>query len=266
MDSGLYAAVNGAMRASLRMDVLSNNLANSSTTGFKEDEVTFDSYMTKPGAAQFPLPGDSFMGLTGPKYIPFPFSSPASNAYSMTYPRADGTHVDVSQGSINHTGNPLDLAIEGEGYFVLNTPQGRRYTRDGSFAINAQGELVNKDGYPVLGAGGAALIVGNERVEISPDGTIANARSVVGRLMRVTLPAASLEKAGGNLFQSSAQERQMESATGGFLQGFVEQSNVNVVRGMTQMIEVNRAFEAYMQMIRALDGLDGQAAQIGRLS
>uniref|UniRef100_UPI00187D5EFF flagellar hook-basal body complex protein n=1 Tax=Candidatus Magnetaquicoccus inordinatus TaxID=2496818 RepID=UPI00187D5EFF len=142
MDSGLYAAVNGAMRASLRMDVLANNLANSTTAGFKEDEITFDSYMTKPGAAQFPLPGDSFMGLTGPKYIPFPFSSPATNAYSMTYPRADGTHVNVSQGALNSTGNPLDVAIEGEGFFVLNTPQGRRYTRDGSFAINSQGELV----------------------------------------------------------------------------------------------------------------------------
>ncbi|WP_320412242.1 flagellar basal body rod C-terminal domain-containing protein, partial [Candidatus Magnetaquicoccus inordinatus] len=149
---------------------------------------------------------------------------------------------------------------------VLNTPQGRRYTRDGSFAINSQGELVNKDGYPVLGAGGAALVVGNERVQISPDGTIANARSVVGRLMRVSLPAASLEKAGGNLYQSSAQETNLETPTGGFLQGFLEQSNVNAVRGMTQMIEVNRAFEAYMQMIRALDGLDGQAIQVGRLS
>ncbi|MEO5362180.1 MAG: flagellar basal-body rod protein FlgF [Magnetococcus sp. DMHC-8] len=267
MDSGLFAAVNGALRAEARLDVLTNNLANASTTGFKEGEITFDSYMTKPGVEQFPLPNTAFMGLYGPKYIPFPFSNPATNAYSMTYPRASGTHVDLAQGALNRTGNSLDVAIEGEGFFMVNTPEGRRYTRDGAFTINTQGELVTKEGFQVLGAGGAALTVGSERLEISPDGTIANATNVVGRLTRVGLPAAALERVGGNLYKAPAdQERPLETANGGFLQGFLEQSNVNVTRGMTQMIEVNRAFEVYMQMIKALDGLDGQATQIGRLN
>ncbi|MBF0400640.1 MAG: flagellar basal-body rod protein FlgF [Magnetococcales bacterium] len=267
MDSGLFAAVNAALRSEMRLELLANNLANASTTGFKESEITFDSYMTKPGPEQFPLPGSSFMGLHGPNYIPYPFSSPATNAYSVTYPRADGTHTNTSQGAVNKTGNPLDVALDGEGYFVLNTPNGRRYTRDGSFAVNAIGELVSKEGFQVMSASGAPLTVGDTRVEISSDGTVANATSVVGRLMRVNLPAASLERAGGNLYQAPAgQEANMDTARGGFLQGFLEQSNVNVVRGMAQMIEVNRGFEAYMQMIKALDGLDGQAVQIGRLS
>ncbi len=266
MDSGLYAAVNGALRAEMRLDVLSNNLANASTTGFKASEITFDSYMTKPGAEQFPLPNSSFLGLYGPKNVPFPYSDPATNAYSMTYPRASGTQVDMAQGAVNQTGNPLDVAIEGGGFFVLNTPEGRRYTRDGAFSINDRGELVNKNGYQVMGAGGSALTVGSERVEISPDGTIANAKSMIGRLMRVDLPTTSLEQVGGNLYKAPAgQEIPMETVQGGFLQGFLEQSNVNSVRGMTQMIEVNRGFEVYMQMIRALDGLDGQAAKIGGL-
>ncbi|MEO5353486.1 MAG: flagellar basal-body rod protein FlgF [Magnetococcus sp. XQGC-1] len=267
MDSGLFASVNGALRAEMRMDVLANNLANASTTGFKEGEITFDSYMTKPGPQQFPLPSNSFMGVGGPNTIPFPFTNPATNAYSVTYPRADGTHINVLQGAVNKTGSPLDVAIEGEGYFVLNTPQGRRYTRDGSFTINTLGELVSKDGYPVMGTGGAALTVGSERVEISPDGTVANATNTVGRLLRVNVPASALQRAGGNMYQAPAGvEQQMDTANGGFMQGFLEQSNANVVRGMTQMVEVNRAFEVYMQMIKALDGLDGQAIQVGRLS
>ena len=267
MDSGLFAAVNGALRTEMRLDVLANNLANANTTGFKEGEITFDSYMTKPGVEQFPLPGDSFMGLRGPGDIPFPFSSPATNAYSVTYPRADGTHTNLSQGPVKKTDNPLDLALDGGGFFVLDTPDGRRYTRDGSFAINDQGELVSRNGFKVMGAGGSSLTIGTERVEIGPDGTIANSAGQVGRVLRVGLPVAGLERAGGNLYKAPAgQEINMDNAGGGILQGFLEQSNANVVRGMTQMIEANRAFETYMQMIKALDGLDGQAVQIGRLA
>ena len=267
MDSGLFAVVNGALRAEMRLDVLANNLANTNTTGYKEGEITFDSYMTKPGVEQFPLPGDSFMGLRGPGDIPFPFSSPATNAYSVTYPRADGTHTNTSQGALKKTDNSLDVALEGDGFFVLNTPEGRRYTRDGAFSINAQGALVSKDGFQVMGVGGAALAVGSERVEIGKDGTIANRNGQVGRLLRVGLPVAALERAGGNLYKAPGdQEIPLEGARGGFLQGFLEQSNANVIRGMSQMIEANRAFESYMQMIKALDGLDGQAVQIGRLS
>lgn len=266
MDSGLLAVVNGALRAEMRLDVLANNLANASTTGYKESEITFDSYMTKPGVEQFPLPGDYFLGLRGPGDVPFPFSNPATNAYSMTYPRADGTHTNVSQGAIKKTGNPLDVALEGDGFFVLETPVGRRYTRDGAFGVSALGALVSKDGFRVMGAGGSALIIGTDRVEISKDGTISNKNSQVGRLLRVGLPAASLEKAGSNLYKVPAGlEIRLEGANGGFIQGFLEQSNANVIQGMTKMIEANRAFETYMQMIKALDGLDAQAAQIGRL-
>ena len=267
MDSGLFAVVNGALRAEMRLDVLANNLANTSTTGFKEGEITFDSYMTKPGVEQFPLPGDSFMGLRGPGDIPFPFSNPATNAYSVTYPRSDGTHVNLSQGPVKKTDNPLDVALEGNGFFVVQTPDGRRYTRDGSFAINAGGELVTRDGFRVMGAGGTGLTIGTERVEISKDGTIANKNGQVGRLLRVGLPVEGLERAGGNLYKAPAgEEISLAGTRGGFLQGFLEQSNANAVRGMSQMIEANRAFETYMQMIKALDGLDGQAVQIGRLT
>ncbi len=267
MDSGLYAAVNGALRTEMKLDVLTNNLANVNTTGFKEGNITFDSYMTSPGPEQFPLPGDSFMGLKGPGDIPFPFSNPATNALSVTYPAAPSTTTDTTQGGLVPTGNALDVAINGEGFFVLDTPEGRRYTRDGSFEVNSLGELVNQDGYNVLGAGGSKLIIGNKKVYIGDDGIISNETGVLGQIHRVGLPAEQLKKVGQNLYSAPADsEISMEGTTATIEQGFLEASNANAIRGMTQMIEANRAFESYMKMIQALDGLDGQANQIGRLS
>ncbi len=267
MDSGVYAAVNGALRTEMRLEVLANNLANVNTNGFKEGNITFDSYMVKPGIEQFPLPGDSFMGHKGPSELPYPFINPASSAYSMTYPAAPGTTTDTTQGGLKSTGNPLDIAIEGDGYFVVNTPEGRRYTRDGSFQVSSDGELVTKDGYQVLGNGGSPLNIGSQVVEISQDGTIANPEAQVGQLMRVGLPKESLKKVGHNLISApQEQEISLVGARGGFKQGFLEASNTNSIRGMTQMIEANRNFENYMKVIQTLDGIDGQANQVGHLT
>lgn len=266
MDSGLWAAVNGALRTETRLDVLANNLANVNTTGYKEGDITFDSFLTKPGPEQFPLPGDSFLGLRGPGDVPFPFSSPATNALPITYPAAPSTVTKLSQGALQSTENPLDVAIEGDGFFTVNTPLGRRYTRDGSFQVNSFGELVNKSGYQVLGEGGGPLIVGSDPIAISKEGTISNKNGIVGRIQRVGLPEESLKRAGQNLYEApESQEINLAEAKGGFHQGFLEASNANVVRGMTQMIEANRAFESYMKAIQSIDGLDSQANQIGRL-
>jgi flagellar basal-body rod protein FlgF len=267
MDSGLYAAVNGALRTEMKLDVLTNNLANVNTTGFKEGNITFDSYMTSPGPEQFPLAGDSFMGLKGPGDIPFPFSNPATNALSVTYPAAPSTTTDTTQGGLVPTGNSLDVAINGEGFFVLDTPEGRRYTRDGSFEVNKLGELVNKNGFNVLGAGGGKLTIGTSTVAIGEDGVISNKDGQLGRLERVGIPAEVLKKVGQNVYTApEGSEIPMEGTLGGVQQGFLEASNANAIRGMTQMIEANRAFESYMKMIQTLDGLDGQANRIGRLS
>ena len=266
MDSGLYAAVNGALRTEMKLDVLTNNLANVNTTGFKEGNITFDSFMTSPGPEQFPLAGDSFMGLKGPGDIPFPFSNPATNALSVTYPAAPSTTTDTTQGGLVPTGNPLDVAINGEGFFVLDTPEGRRYTRDGSFEVNKLGELVSKDGFNVLGAGGAKLTVGSHSVSIGEDGVISNENGQLGRIERVGLPDSELKRVGANLYTAPAESEINLQGIGGVQQGFLEGSNSNAIRGMTQMIEANRAFESYMKMIQSLDSLDGQANQIGRLN
>ncbi|MBF0187172.1 MAG: flagellar basal-body rod protein FlgF [Magnetococcales bacterium] len=268
MDSGFYAAVNGARRMNMRLDVLSNNLANVNTNGFKEGHINFDSYLTSAGPEQHPLPTDTFMGLRGPGDIPFPYSNPASNAYQMTYPMATGTEDNLAQGSMRMTGNMYDVAVEGKGFMVVNTPQGRRYTRDGSFSVNQIGELVTKDGYQVVGQGGATLVVGSGKVSIGKDGTISGADGQIGQLALVSLPKESLKKEGQNFYSApQAQEQVVGIDEGRFSQGFIEGSNANTIRNMTQMIETQRAFEVYMKMLQALDGLDGQAAgSIGKLN
>ncbi|MEO5366162.1 MAG: flagellar basal-body rod protein FlgF [Magnetococcus sp. WYHC-3] len=268
MDSGFWSAVNGARRSELRMEILSNNLANVNTNGFKSDQITFDTFLTQPGPELFPLPTDTFMGTRGPGDIPFPFSNPATNAYNMTYPVAFETSVDVAQGPLQLTGNPLHVALEGEGFFVVQSPEGRRYTRDGSFEISATGELVNKNGHAVLGTGGAPLAVGNGPISIADDGTLSGPNGVIGQLARVTLPQRELEKVGMNLYrvEDQAMEQPVPAGSGAVIQGHLEGSNANVVRSMTQMIETQRAFESYMKMIQTLDGLDNQAVnQVGRL-
>lgn len=261
MDSGFYAAANAARRSSLRLEVLSNNLANVNTNGFKGENVRFESYMTGPGIEQFPLPTDNFLSPRAPGQVPFPFMNPASNAYPMTYPAAIDTSADLSQGAMKETGNAMDVALDGPGLFVVQSPDGRRLTRDGAFSINIQGQIVTKDGYPVLGEGGAPITVGGGYVGISPDGIVNTEEGPVGRMARVMVSRDDLKKVGGNLYTA---DRQAETQwtpqdPGGFKQGFIETSNVNPVVEMTRMIESHRSYNAYLEMIKALDALDGHA-------
>ncbi|MBF0322519.1 MAG: flagellar hook basal-body protein, partial [Magnetococcales bacterium] len=192
-----------------------------------------------------------------------------ANAYRMTYPMAVNTTTDMTQGSMKETGNPLDIGIEGEGFFVLNTPEGRRYTRDGSFAINANRELVNKEGFQVLGGGGSPIVIESDgQISVAKDGTMNDANGPIGQLERVNIPTNMLTKTGRNLY-SAPQDQEVpieEGAGGGFHQGYLEGSNIESIKEMTQMIDSHRAYESYVKMIQTLDSLDEQAnVQIGRL-
>lgn len=269
MDSGFYAAANGALRSELRLAVLSNNLANLNTNGFKQDRIAFGAFMTSVGPEQFPLPNDSLLGLHVPGSIPFPYSNPASNAYSMAYPMARYSVPDLSPGEMRATDNPLHVGIEGEGFLTLNGPDGKRhYTRDGALVTNADGELVTREGYQVLGEGGAPIVVGNGPVSIALDGTVSVGTGVAGRLQLVSLPKEGLIKEGNNRYQLApgAAEVPVLAVQTKIHQGFLEGSNTDMIRGMTEMVETNRAFETYMKMIQALDGMDAKAANdISRL-
>ncbi len=241
MNSGLYTALSGNLAAMRRLDVISNNLANANTAGFKKDRVAFESLLAlRAGEAP------EKAGLVQ-----------ADNIY----------FTDYSAGPVKQTGNTLDLAIDGDGFFAVNTPQGRAYTRQGNFQRNAAGRLVTNDGYEVVGSGGPITINGS-RVEVSARGEVMVDGAQVATLEVVDFPKPyALQKAGSALFvPSDPQAAPQPVLTASVRQGHLEDSNVSVVQEMVQMIEANRYFEACQRVVKSYDDAAGKAANdIGRI-
>ncbi|WP_068108430.1 flagellar hook-basal body complex protein [Tropicimonas marinistellae] len=203
----------GLMR---EMQTISNNIANLSTTGFRREGVVFSEYIAASGGSD--------------------------TSVSMSAARA--RHVDMAQGALEPTGGMLDLAIQGEGFFQVQTPDGTRLTRAGSFVPNEAGDLATPDGHLVLDEGGAPIFIppDSASIAVAADGTL----SADGRpLSRIGLfsPAesASLIHQSGSLFDVEGEVLPAEAGT--IQQGFLESSNVNPVAEITRMIEVQRAYE-----------------------
>ncbi len=175
--------------------------------------------------------------------------------------------IDLRQGPIVQTGNSLDLAIEGEGFFVVDTPQGTRYTRSGNFTINSDGVLSTAGGFPVMGTGGALAISGENRV-VSEDGTLIVDSASVGSLKLVSVDdKKKLIKEGGNLFSLAEGGMEVPVEDARVTQGAVETSNVNVVAEMTMLINISRAYEAYQKVIHAMDEVSAKAInEVGKVS
>jgi flagellar basal-body rod protein FlgG len=234
MIQSLYTAASGMVAHQSRMDVLANNLANVDTPGFKADLVTID---------QSVIPQD---GLSE--------SIPAMSTVEVGRRGLNGT-----AGVLKNTGNRLDLAITGPGLFVVETPQGERYTRAGNFIRDAEGFLATSDGYRVLGTGGPVRV---------PDGGLvvdATGRLGGGQTLRIA-SGADLVKTGANLFApTEGGQPPTDLAEGMVSQGQIEGSNVNVVMTMVEMLATMRTYEAYQKTIQALDQTVGQAANdLGR--
>lgn len=230
----MYLAAAGALVQQMRLEMLANNVANINTVGYKGEKSVFRVPEETPLAEE--LPSEEGSQPLSP-YAP-PFS----------------TMVDFSQGAIRQTGNPLDMALEGEGFFTVQTPDGIQYSRQGSFTLNADGMLVTQDGYPVLGEGGEITIEGGN-VEIDAAGVVYADGDEVDRL-QVTAFADddSLVKTGNGRFASTdpAMVGNRPENTS-VRQGHLESANVNPVQAMTEMIETSRAFEAYQKVIQSAD-------------
>lgn len=239
MGGSIYMATSGAEVQRLRLQVLSNNLANINTTGFKEDQAMFRLVEQE---LQMSAPDD--IAASGVNTL-------MTSVIPMT------THTDFSKGPLQQTGNPLDLAIEGDGFFSIQTEQGVRYTRNGAFAINPDGALATADGDPVMGEGGEITIDGSE-VRIDGAGTVMVDGAPVDKLRIVTISDVNaLQKIGKTLFQlDEAQASEEQQAFGGVQQGFLEGSNVNAVKAMTELIEVQRGYESYQKMIQTMGEID----------
>ena len=234
MSGGMYLAAAGALVQQLRLEVLANNVANISTIGYKGDRSIFQ------------IPEES---------EPQTFETPIEGIQSLSpYAPPFSTVIDFSQGAIRPTGNPLDVAINGSGFFSIQTPDGVQYTRQGNFTLNSAGVLITPDGYPVQGEGGE-ITLEEGTVEIDLQGGIYVDGDEVGRLRIFDFAnPETLKKAGNSRFVGSdgtiAAERPEDST---FSQGYLETANVNPVRAMTEMIETSRAFEAYQKVIQSAD-------------
>ncbi len=239
MVRGIYIAASGMLTESMRQDVIANNLANANTTGFKRSQVVaseFDSLLLRN------------LGVPG---------APAIGELQYGSQVEDIVVID-QQGKLKATDNPLDLALSGPGYFAVDTPEGRRYTRDGSFQVDEQGRLVTKEGHVVAGQNGAITIGpgGNVDIGVAEDGTVSQGQRILGRITVTNLDPASLAKQGDSLVDGTIQAGE----TGGVRQGFLEASTVNVVSEMVELIRVMRSFEASQRAVRAHDEALTQSA------
>jgi flagellar basal-body rod protein FlgF len=211
------------------LDVVANNIANLNTTGYKADGAVFAEYLHSAST-------DSDIGPLGRR---------------MSFVQDSMTWHDMSQGGIQQTGNPLDIAIEGNAFLVVQTPRGERYTRNGALQVNAQGQLVTSAGDQVLGDSGPIVFGATDRdIVINPDGTIrvregtSNVDSGRGRLRLVSFADPQrLQKDGSSTFKAPDGLEQQPPAQGVRIQqGALEKSNVRSVVEMTRMIELTRAY------------------------
>ncbi len=239
---GIYTGATGMITQQRRLDVISNNLANVNTPGFKRDFLADTAYPEAP-MYRVAQGGASFIGTLG-----FGVGTPT-------------VHTDFTQGSLRTTDNPLDVALIGEGYFVVDGAQGERYTRSGHFFRDAEGYLVTSAGEYVQGVEGPINIAGSS-VEITGDGTVMVDGQAVDRLRVVWFPPGTGAKLGETLWVA-AEVFEVEQFH--IQQGAVEASNVNSVKEMVDMINVLRAYEANQRVITSEDQLLEKAVnEIGR--
>ena len=165
----------------------------------------------------------------------------------------DKLYVDHTEGSLEATGRDLDVAIQGDGFFVVETPTGEAYTRNGNFTLSPDGTLVNADGFPVLSEGGPITLT-DEKVTIGTDGVVTLGNALVSRLRLVAFEdAGELIKTSGTLFTAPANVLPIAPATMNVRQGYLEKSNVNIMREMVDMIDSYRMFETGQKMIQIQD-------------
>lgn len=236
MDNAIYIALSKQAAQFRQMAVISNNLANMNTTGFNRELMVFDDYLV-PDAAR------------------------RKSAFANDI----ATWRDTKQGSLVTTGNVLDMAIEGDSYFVVDTPQGERYTKAGNFQINPDGILVTQEGYTVQGEGGAPIQFQEEdnNIEVIEEGFILADGEERGQLRLVQFPDSQLlERAGSNLYSSTVPAQVAENTR--VLQGVYEGSNVEPVSEITNMIMTSRRVGSTSEMIEGV--YDMQRKLIGVLA
>ena len=221
-----------------QMDVVANNMANINTTGFKAENILFEEYVT-------PVARDrDFKSADQP----------------LSYVQDWATVHDLSSGAVVQTGSELDVALNGDGFFAVQTPAGERWTRSGAFQLDVSGTLVDANGNPVLGQGGPITFGPEETgILIGKDGTVSSSAGAKGtlRIVEFANPQA-LTREGSNLWSGGTPQA---SPTTGVMQGFIEKSNVSGITEMAEMIRVQRAYESAASLATKQDELRRSAIE-----
>jgi flagellar basal-body rod protein FlgF len=209
-----------------QLDVLANNLANMNTSGFKGEKVMFIEHLTQSRG------GEKILGE------------------KFTYVRDIATLRDTTEGPIAETGNPLDVAIAGEGYFAVRTEVGERYTRNGHFRLDEAGQLVTQIGDPVLSANGQPFFFGPQdtKVTISLDGTVSTNNGSLGKLRLINVEnQQTMRQVGNSLFAADTEVKDVENPT--VVQNSLESSNIQPILEMSRLIDTQRAYESVRKFI-----------------
>jgi len=260
MDNAMYSALFGALSNEHRMNSIANNLANVNTTGYKRDLLAFRDTMVMYAHDHIMEPVAS---IRDKKYFPDP--------QHLSRTRIATSLTDFQQGGLKVTSAPFDLAISGEGFFKIDSPDGEFYTRNGHFTVNEEGTMVNERGWPVMSEGGPiTLPAGFKNAVIAENGRVFADGVEAGQVQVVTVDnLANLEKQGSNLYRArpgvDVAEVEIDPNRTWVAQGFLESANVDAVYEMVNMIETQRQFEAYQKVMQTSDAIDREAnTKVGR--
>ncbi len=236
MINGMLESSRGCMKEELRMDIISSNLANINVIGYKKDRISFQKVLNQA-------------------------------AVTADAPANISIKPDMEQGDVRATGNALDFALSGRGFFKIETENGIRYTRKGNFTLDPDGMLKTQSGNPVMGKSGPIKIIGNE-IKVDREGNISTDAGPIDQLAIVDFEDyQGIVKEGKNLFMNPQELPEMDiPAETTLSQGYTELSNVNAAEEMVNMIHALRAFESYQKSMRVIDELNNRAInQVGRL-
>ncbi len=229
-------AAQGAFRQQTRIDhLIANNLSNVQTAGFKREVPVFNNVLSQAQGR---------------------FRSIPNNPVGISF----------VQGIIQKTGNDLDLAIEGEGFFKVETPNGVRYTRSGNFSLNKDQVLINSNGFPVMGQSGKITLTGN-KITVGGDGSVAVDGNAVDQIAVVSFPELNvLDKEGHTLMKTENTDKEMAAGQSRVVQGALEASNVNPVEEMINLMDSFRTYESCLKIIQADDSMDSKAVnEVGKV-
>ena len=241
MIKGIYYGSSAMQYLDEKLDVIANNLANTDTTGFKRSGVAFNQQLTAEQAKHRnqinldPLPVGTIH-----------------------------TYIENTQGAIKQTSNPLNFALDGNGYFTVQTPDGVAWTRDGAFTMNEEGYLTTKDGFYVMGDYGPIRIEG-KKFSVSDQGDIIVDNFVANKLLLQDFHGDCVVQKGNNLYFPKGEYMMFKDPEANIRQGYLESSNVSIVKEMITMIAINRQYQANDKAIKTQDEALGRAAsQIAR--